>query len=175
MAPKVELQEFEDRAALRIKFASLRDQGPHLVPDASEEYAGFFDELPAGWSMTEEGHIETLAEHTRHARRLSSSDGDVVVVEHETGLEILVLSVGLAETAVKLVSWGWRKWKERRGETRPLRTAPQGAPGNDAVVFERTTWAPDGTRTLSRVTVPADQVSEDLILRHVTGAASQVA
>jgi hypothetical protein len=85
MAPKVELQEFEDRAALRVKFASLRGKGPHLVSDAVQEYAGFFDELPAGWSVTEEGQVETLTEHIRHARRLSSQDGDVVVVEHETG------------------------------------------------------------------------------------------
>ena len=125
--------------------------------------------------MTEEGQVETLTEHIRHARRLSSQDGDVVVVEHETGLESLVISVGLAETTVKLVSLGWKKWKERRGETRPLRTAPPGAPGNDAVVFERTSWAADGTRTLSRVTVPADRIDEDVILRYLTGAAPEAA
>jgi hypothetical protein len=73
MAPKVELQEFEDRAALRVKFASLRGEGPHLVSDAVHEYAGFFDELPSGWSVTEEGQVETLTEHIRQARRLSST------------------------------------------------------------------------------------------------------
>ena len=125
--------------------------------------------------MTEDGQVEALTDHIRHARRLSSLDGDVVVVEHETGLEILVISVGLAETTVKLVSRGWKKWKERRGETRPLRTAPPGAPGNDAVVFERTSWAADGTRTLSRVTVPADRIDEDVILRYLTGAAPEAA
>ena len=49
------------------------------------------------------------------------------MVEHETGLEILVISVSLAETAVKLVSWGWKKWKERRGETRPPEPRRQAA------------------------------------------------
>jgi hypothetical protein len=171
MGAKPELQAFEDRPVLRVKFASLRGDGPHLVSDASTEYQGLFDELPAGWSVTEEGLVETITEYSRRAWRLSSDEGDIVAVEHETGLELLVISVGLAETTVKLVSWAWKRWKARRDESRPLRTAPP-APGNDAVVFERTTLAPDGTRTQHKVTVPADLVTEDLILRSVTGQAA---
>lgn len=171
MTTNVPLQDFEDRSALRIKFASVRGEGPHLVSDASGEYAGLFDGLLEGWEVTEEGSVETITEYQRHAWRLSSEDGDVVAVEHETGLEILVISVGLAETAAKLVVWGWRTWKQRRDESRPARTTPAVAPGNDAVVFERTTQAPDGTRTQSRVMVPANLVTDELILRYVTGEA----
>jgi hypothetical protein len=49
MAPKVELQEFEDRAALRVKFASLRGEGPHLVSDGSRStQASSTSSRPAG-------------------------------------------------------------------------------------------------------------------------------
>ena len=173
MAPKVELQEFEDRAALRVKFASLRGEGPHLVSDAVHEYAGFFDELPAGWSVTEERQVETspstsarrddspargrrrgrARDRARDPRHLGELGGD----RREVGF------LGLEEV----------EGTARRDEA--PRTAPPGGPGNDAVVFERTSWAADCTRTLSRVTAPADSVDEDLILRYLTGAAPQAA
>src|SRR5262245_30471849 len=67
---EVGLQEYEDHPDLRIKFASVRDDGIRLVSDAVAEYEGLFDELPEGWSITEEATVDTISDHTRTARRL---------------------------------------------------------------------------------------------------------
>lgn len=171
MATKVELQKFEDQAALRIKFASVLGEGPRLVSDASQEYEGFFEEPPEGWSVTEEGMIETISEYMRGAVRFSSTDGDVVMVEHETGLEILVMSVGLAESASRLISWSWKRWKKRRDASKPERDAGGYPAGNDTVVIERTTIQANGTRDQTRVTVPASLVTEELIMKYMTSTA----
>jgi hypothetical protein len=168
MAANVALQEFEDQAVLRIKFASLRGEGPQFVSDAISEYEGLFDELPAEWSQTEKGAVQTSWGFHQIAWRLSTPDGDVVAVEHETGLEILVISAGLAEKAAKRVSWAWKRWKERREQTKATRAA-SGTPGEDALVVEQTIWAADGTRTQNRVTVPPTLVSDDLILKYMAG------
>ena len=160
----VELQEFHDRAVLRIKFACLLDEGPRLASDAGREYQGLFDELPAGWSLTEKGSVEPIFEHKHSASRLSSSEGDIVAVEYETGLELLLIGYALTQ-GTELVCWAWKEWRNRREETRRAGKAR----GQDALSFEETIWAPDGTVTHRRVTLSADQVNDDVIQKYVGG------
>jgi hypothetical protein len=61
----VEIQEFEDQADLRIKFASMR--GQRLVSDAGPEYAGLFrdnDVVPPRGFLSD-GTLETPGSWTR--------------------------------------------------------------------------------------------------------------
>jgi hypothetical protein len=160
----VELQEYEDRAIMRIKFACLLGQGPRLVTEANREYPGLFDGLPAGWSLTEEGWVEPIAEHRHSALRRSSADGDIVAVQYETGLELLLIGFALSQSA-DLVRSLWKEWRHRRETARRA----GGTRGGDALSFEQTTRAPDGTATHQRVTVPAELVNDELIQRLIRG------
>jgi hypothetical protein len=168
----VDLQRFEDRTVLRIKFASLLGEGPRFVGDAGVEYQGFFDALPDGWSITGQGLVETINEYVRTATRLSSEAGDVVLVEHETGLEIL-FAVGagaaLFEQGVELTRWAWSRWQERREQTKPARRSARPEAGTDALIVERTTRAPDGTVTQERAMIPGSRVSDELLAAYLTG------
>jgi hypothetical protein len=113
-----EANKVETTTALRVKFASMDIRG-NTVSDANnvEEYSGFFDDLPEGWSAEPVGLIETRTEATRQAWHLSDGKNDFIAVEHETGLEVLVTPVvtGLVVKAVTtLVDWGWKRWTGRR-------------------------------------------------------------
>ncbi len=114
-------QEYEDRGNLRIKFAST-DQFGFLARDASEEYGSFFAEAPSGWSVTSAGSVNTLRGDGNLAWFYRTDSDEVVAVEHETGIEILVLiGVGVAsgvatEAVVKLVAWAWKRWRDSRAQ-----------------------------------------------------------
>lgn len=106
----------------RIKFASVDNRGRY-VGDAAEEYESFLDGLPPGLRQ-ESGDlaIQTRSEGARRAWHLRSKhELDIAVVEHETGVEFLLVSVvtpvfvGLATNAIyDLTKWGLNKWLERR-------------------------------------------------------------
>jgi len=171
----MELQEFEDQADLRIKFASMKGQRP--LSDAGPEYDGLFRDkdgrpaewLPVGWQVGDTAMVETLFEHTRQAWRVHSDVGDIAAVEHETGIEILVaIGIGLSVNAITgFTTSAWREWRRRREQTREWREGlPQG-PSEDRLVIERTVELPDGTRTHHKSTVPAQLVTRELIERLV--------
>jgi hypothetical protein len=159
----LELQEFEDRVLLRVKFSCLLGEGPRLASDAGREYQGLFEKLPAGWSLTEEGWVEPIFEHQHPASRLSSSEGDIVAVEYETGLELLLIAYAL-DQGTELVRWAWKEWTKRREDTRRA----GGARGQDALSVEETKWAPDGTVTHRRITFSAGQVNDEVIRKYIT-------
>jgi hypothetical protein len=172
----VKLQEYELNAPVRLKFASMR--GWHVVGDASVEYGGFFDALPNGWQVVEEGSIETISEHSRSARRLKYGEAEVVAVEHETGLELLVvdLAVNIAASAiVGLTVYLWGRWKTRRDATRADRARWQQVVSQDALTVERTVDSPDGTRVQQKLVVPASVLTDERFaveIRRVLTAAS---
>jgi hypothetical protein len=104
----------EKNTALRIKFAGITDFGDR-THDANEEYDEFFSEsdLPTGWSVDEVGEINTRSESFRPAWQLSNGQTELVAVEHETGLELLLISVMVPlvyPDVKKLVVWGWKRW-----------------------------------------------------------------
>jgi hypothetical protein len=112
--------QLELSTVLRIKFASTEPNG-NVYADASTEYDGFFTELPAGWQASPIGLIQTRTEATRDAWHLGNDEVEVVAVEHETGLELLLLGVatGLAVNGITaLAGWGLGRWRKRRtGDT----------------------------------------------------------
>ena len=110
-------QECEDRSNLRVKFASI-DQYGFLMRDASEEYTSFFLERPPGWSTEEAGSVNTLRGDGNRAWLLRTRSQEVLVVEHETGIEFL-LTVGASSASkaiVELVSWAWKRWRDSRAQ-----------------------------------------------------------
>jgi hypothetical protein len=167
-ADEIGLQEFQERAVLRIKFSSLLGEGPRLTSDAGREHRGFFDNLPAGWSVTERARVEpAIFEHRHNASRLSSSEGDIVAIEYETGLELVLIAYALGE-GTRLGIWAWKEWRQRRGKAREEGVAR----GQDAVSFETTTWEPTGAVTQRRVTFAGDQVDDEVIRKYMTGASA---
>jgi hypothetical protein len=108
--------QLEHTTTLRIKFASTQPNG-NVYGDAYLEYKGFFTDLPDGWQAAKIGLIETRTEATRDAWYLQSGETEVVAVQHETGLELLLLGVatGLVVNAVTgLAVWGFGRWRSRR-------------------------------------------------------------
>jgi hypothetical protein len=162
----LDLQAFEDEATVRIKFASMH--GAHIAHDASQEYAGLCDGLPSTGVVTEAGFIETISEYSRPARRLKSGDTEVVAVEHETGLEILVVvGTNVVSTAVVgLATHLWSRWKQRRERTRAQVTSL----GLDALVVEQMIESKDGTRIHNRVTIPPSEVTNDRLVAEIVQA-----
>ncbi len=123
----MEVQELENNADIRIKFASINGRGAY-DDDANEEYRTLFPEkagdLAEGWRYEDVGRIETRFEYDRNAWRLEhpSSDIETAAVEHETGIEILVLGIasGVGTAAiVGLSKWFWCKWKDIRPNKLP--------------------------------------------------------
>lgn len=106
-------QRIELETRFRIKFAAIDLRGD-LVGDAHDEYRSFFDQLPPGWSATMlPDQIETRTEHLRPAWHLTNSEQEVLAVEHETGVEILligVLTTVIAEGLIAFTRWGWKRW-----------------------------------------------------------------
>jgi hypothetical protein len=118
----MEVQELENNADIRLKFASINERGGY-DGDAAEEYQALFPEnagdLTEGWRYESVGVIETRFEYDRNAWRLAhpSCDFEAAAVEHETGIEILVLGIasGVGTAAiVGLGKWLWRKWRDVR-------------------------------------------------------------
>jgi hypothetical protein len=177
----VDLQHYEDRTAIRIKFAS--EKGRRLVSDATGEYqdlfigpAGQAAWLPPGWEVDPGGMIDTLTEHKRPAWRLRSADGEVVAVEHETGIEVLLaIGIGVSTQAVVgLTKALWKEWRQRRGGSRTLRQEGYGGAGDDALRVETTVEAPDGTRTQRTLSIPASLVDDKRIADLLGGAVNEV-
>jgi hypothetical protein len=152
----VSLQEYEDHYAVRVKFACV-DKRDHtsLVRYASEEYEGFFREPPLlGWKVGRKNSVRTRGESRRPARQLRGPSGeDFVAVEHETGLEILMLAMALPGTAVAVVQL-LDRWRDRRRRRKHPTV-------EDVVVVERRETASDGTITSTTITVPNEVATRE--------------
>ncbi len=169
----MELQYFEDQADLRIKFASM--SGFRFVGDAVMEYQGLFldedgrrpDWLPPKWDVGDQETVDTRSEYIRAAWSLRSKDGDIAAVEHETGLEILVvIGTGLAVNAISgLVAVAWKEWRRRREQFRDHREKGPLPRSEDRLVVERTVESPDGTRTYQKTEIPAALVTDRIVER----------
>jgi hypothetical protein len=147
-------QALELHHGIRIKFASLRDDG-RLEPDCHEEYTFFPHEAPAGWRVMHEGHIETRHDHTRDSWVFSDGTHEVAAVEHETGIEILIaVNVNVGSAAiVGFATWAWARWKHARGP-KPMPTL---------VVEKIEDRLPDGTeRRVKRITVKGDVNAKEI-------------
>jgi hypothetical protein len=112
-----EAERLERAAPLRLKFASpLNDRG-ELWSDADPDYPPFFEALPDGWEQTRLGLINTQSGYPRPASQLSDGQFELVAVEHETGIEIILIGVAtalLADAVKEFIKWAWRRWQEQR-------------------------------------------------------------
>jgi hypothetical protein len=118
----LEANAVERTTPLRVKFAFLDARGG-AFPDATADYDDFYADLPAGWRAEKIGDIETRTENQKEAWYLTDGQTEVVAVQHETGIEILLVLVvapvaaNLVADGIKtLVKWGWHKWNKRRQE-----------------------------------------------------------
>jgi hypothetical protein len=118
MTPQ-ELQQLENNPSLRIKFASIDDKGM-FVSDAHDDYQDFFKDLlneVSDWTLEPQVvQVQTRHQQQRPAHVLSDGKTRLAMVEHETGMEIVVaIAAGVASDAItSLVAWGWNKWKQIR-------------------------------------------------------------
>lgn len=154
-----EAQRTEGACDLRIKFAAMTLRGD-LVGDAHDEYEQIFDTLPKGWRASRLGLIETRTEAQRMAWHLTDGQIDVVAVEHETGIELLLIGIAInvASAAIlDLTKWGWRRWHE-------LRQQPPHPKRDPSLVIE--VPRPDGGLHPIRLIVPSP-VSDDDIARYL--------
>jgi hypothetical protein len=117
----MDVQSAEFRPDIRIKFASITQDGGYRR-DANWEYTTFFDDLPKPWIVAEAPRIETRYEQQRLARVLKNDDEEIAAVDHETGLELLIIVPFGVSVAAKLtadtisgfVKWAWGKWRQTR-------------------------------------------------------------
>ena len=125
MTPE-ELQQLENGPALRIKFASIRNDGS-LASDATSDYVPFFNalaaEVPDWVEEPSTQFVQTRYEYQRSAHVLRHGATEIAAVEHETGIEVIVagVAINIASAALLgLASWSWNKWKQ----VRDTQTAP---------------------------------------------------
>jgi hypothetical protein len=108
-----EAQRLENAAPLRLKFAGESNL---------DDYAPFFESLPKeGWTPTQLGFIETRTESASEAWKLSDGQFEIVAVEHESGIELILVPilVGVAAPlltdAIKgFLKWAWKRWHDVR-------------------------------------------------------------
>ena len=121
-----EAQRLEESAPLRIKFAAINDRGD-LISDASEEYLRFFAPLPDGWGALSLGNINTRREYSQPAWHVSQGELSLVAVEHETGIELILVGVVtavLSDAATGFIKWAWSRWQELRKNPPHPKEAP---------------------------------------------------
>jgi hypothetical protein len=84
-----------------VKFASIDDRG-YLQGDSNQDYAPLFAALPGNWMQTPLGMVETRREYLLAASQLSDGESELVAVEHETGIELILIPVvtGLLTEAI---------------------------------------------------------------------------
>lgn len=148
----MELQTFQDRHVVRIKFAIV-DQGS-MTSYAGEQsnYAPFWSKFPDTWVELSSGEIlpsTTSSPHT--AKHFSTPFGDVVAVEYETGLELLALGIAAAGAAASIYQ-AYQIWRANRNRTSTIATED---------LLEIETRSPDGTS--STVKIPAHLVTAEHI------------
>jgi hypothetical protein len=119
-------QQLEESAPLRIKFAAMNDRGD-LISDASEEYLRFFSPLPGDWRASSLGTISTRREYMQPAWLVSQGEFSLVAVEHETGIELILVGIVtavLSDAATSFIKWAWGRWQELRKDPPHLKVSP---------------------------------------------------
>jgi hypothetical protein len=132
-----QMQQLEDRPPITIKFAQLQSRSARLVPDAFGLYQDLFADLPSGWVPAGEAQLNTRTDSLRPAHAFSHPDveDEILTVEHETGVEFLLMGLvaPLAAAAVQgFVRWSFKKWKHQQdlaaGSVTPRTGAALGTP-----------------------------------------------
>jgi hypothetical protein len=111
-----EAQLLEQSAPLRIKFAAIDDTG-FLYGDANDDYPHFFAALPDGWSAASLGNITSRRGFTQLAWNLNQGELSLIAVEHETGIELILVGAAaniLSDTAMGFIKWAWSRWQRLR-------------------------------------------------------------
>lgn len=104
----MDLQQFHDSYTIRVKYAISNEDDLTQYESNSINYSSLWDGLPEGWKTIEEGQVNPNKIHRRlhNARLISTPVGDLLAVEHETGLELLIIVLEIASEmgALEIVS-----------------------------------------------------------------------
>ena len=175
----MDVQRLERDTPLRIKFASINENG-NLFPDAHEEYDDIFPnqttQLEEGWIATRSNDIEARDGSSGHKAWTLTHDKDKIsigAVAHETGIEFLIdylreVAVGVATTAItSLMNSMWNKWRASRK-----------LPGKNKIestyVIEAEKVLPDGSKKLIKENIAGGAVTTEQIHMHMANALSQL-
>lgn len=101
-----------------------------------------------------------MGEHP--ARLISTPAGDIVAVEHETGLGIVAVAASVVSAAAAVV-WLFQTWRMNR-RPQPL-SATGSIQGRDAMVIETRSEHPDGVVVTKTTTIPAHLVTTEAVAR----------
>ncbi len=157
------LQDFHDRHSLRVKYAISTDNDLTQYMSVAPDYATLWTALPEGWTTIEKGTVNPRADMGSHlARLISTPAGDVVAVEHETGLEIVAVTASVVSAAAAVVAL-FQTWRSNR-RTQAV-SSPDPIQGRDAMVIETRSERPDGVVVSRTTTIPAHLVTTEAVAR----------
>ncbi len=157
------LQEFHDRYTLRVKYAISTDNDLTKYKSINTDCNPLWTALPEGWKIIEEGGVLPRTDTVEHpARLISTPSGDVLAVEHETGLEIVAVGAAVVSAAAAVVGL-FQTWRSNR------RTPLTPIQGRDAMVIEVRVQKPNGVITTTTTTIPAHLVTDKEVARLLSG------
>lgn len=157
------LQDMHDRRLLRVKYAITSDDDLTQYISSAPNYQTIWTKLPDGWTTIEQGTVVpqvNMGPHT--ARLISTPAGDIVAVEHETGLEIVAVSASVVSAAAAVVAL-FQTWRSNRRTQ--AGTTPGMNQGRDAIVIETRNEQPDGVVVSKTTTIPAHLVTTEAVTR----------
>jgi hypothetical protein len=111
-------QSYIKKHSVRIKFGSRDEQG-NLRTDSflHEEYADMESHPPKGWTVSSAGEVETKTEYIRQSWFWQSRKNNALAVEHETGIEIFLVGIGIniaSAAIIGLATLAWKEWRKSR-------------------------------------------------------------
>ena len=149
----MDLQQIQDDYQTRIKFAITSDSDISKDVSGNNHNGILWDSTPDDWIEVDEGNV--LPEpwtHPHTAKLFGTPAGDLMAVEHETGLEIIVAGAAVVSAASSVIAL-FQTWRShRRADHEP-----------EALMVERRVEEPDGRVTLTTVHVPASLVTEEIL------------
>ena len=153
------LQDIHDRHSLRVKYAISTEHDLTQYLSIAPDYAAIWNVLPDGWATIEQGTVIPRVDMGPHdARLISTPGGDIVAIEHETGLEFVAVAASVVSAAAAVVAL-YQTWRlNRRTPGVPLQ-------GRDAMVIETRSERPDGVVVSTTTTIPAHLVTTEAVAR----------
>lgn len=173
----MKLQDFQSNYTTRVKFAITADDDLSHYVTADNRYTSLWSSLPEGWVPIQEGSVVPAPNsHPHTAKLLSTPSGDVLGVEHETGLEIVALGAALVSAAASVIAL-YQTWRSNRRGQDSNDSLPSRKPrsrsgssttrvpvvGTDALVVETREKGSDGVIRMTTTTVPAHLVTTELL------------
>ena len=151
------LQDYQDGYTTRFKFAITEEKCNTSYVSEQSDYSNVWKNLPDGWLTVNNGHVTPSSQdHLQPARLISTPSGDILAVEHETGLELLAVGIAAA-SATAAIFQAYQAWRANRNRV----SSP---PTDDALVVETRRGKDD---IVTVITIPAHLVTPELLSRLV--------